>query len=141
MIHRKLLLAEDNVDDEKLTLRAFKQNNIANPIVVARDGAEALEYLIGDKAQDFALVLLDLRLPKVDGLQVLERMRADQRTKLTPVVILTTSKQESDLVHGYALGANSYIRKPVDFQQFVEAVRTLGTYWLLLNEPPPGNQP
>lgn len=139
MTDRKVLLVEDNPDDETLTLRAFRQNKFANPVVVARDGAEALEYLVGDKAESFSLVLLDLGLPKLPGLKVLERMRADPRARLTPVVILTTSREESDLVQGYALGANSYIRKPVDFQQFVEAVSKLGMYWLMLNEPPPGN--
>lgn len=136
MSEKRILLVEDNPDDEKLTLRALKKNNIANPVVVARDGAEAIELLLGDKAELFALVLLDLKLPKVAGLKVLERMRADPRTKMVPVVILTSSKEESDLVAGYSLGANSYICKPVDFHKFVEAVAMLGMYWLMLNETP-----
>jgi two-component system, response regulator len=131
-----ILLVEDNRDDEELTLRAFKKNRIANPIVVARDGAEALEFLVGDKARPYALVLLDLRLPKVHGLDVLQRLRADPRGKLTPVVILTSSKEDSDLVRGYSLGVNSYVRKPVDFQEFVGAVAQLGMYWLMLNQVP-----
>ena len=138
MIDRKVLLIEDNADDEKLTLRALTKNRVANPVVIARDGAEALRILLADEAEDFALVLLDLRLPKVSGLEVLARLRADPRTRLTPVVILTTSKEESDLIQGYSLGANSYIRKPVDFEQFADATRQLGMYWLVLNEPPPG---
>ena len=137
MFEKKILLVEDNPDDEKLTLRALKKNNIANPIVIARDGAEALELLLGEKALPFGLVLLDLRLPKVHGLKVLERLRADPRTKLTPVIILTSSREEADLIQGYSLGANSYIRKPVDFQKFAEAVAQLGMYWLVLNELPP----
>jgi CheY-like chemotaxis protein len=133
-----ILLIEDNLDDEALTLRALKKNNIANEIVTARDGAEALELLLGkDAKQPPALVLLDLKLPKVDGLEVLRRIRADKRTALVPVVILTSSKEEQDLIASYKLGANSYIRKPVDFNQFVEAVKHLGLYWLVLNEPPP----
>jgi CheY-like chemotaxis protein len=136
MADKRILLIEDNPDDEKLTLRAFKKNNIVNPVTVARDGAEAIELLTGADAQAYALVLLDLRLPKVHGLEVLKRMRADPRTRLVPVVILTSSKEESDLVQGYALGANSYVRKPVDFKQFVEAAAQLGMYWLVLNEVP-----
>lgn len=141
MAERKILLVEDNPDDEKLTLRALKKNNIANPIVVAQDGAEALELLLGARAQSFSLVLLDLKLPKVPGLKILERLRADLRTKLVPVVILTSSKEEADLAQGYALGANSYIRKPVDFHKFVDAVAQLGMYWLVLNEGPPERVP
>ena len=141
---KAILLVEDNPDDEALTLRALRKNNISNEIVVARDGVEALDYLFGtgahagrDVRQQPQVVLLDLKLPKVDGLEVLRRLRADPRTKLQPVVILTSSNEEIDRVQGYALGANSYVRKPVDFHQFTEAVRQLGLYWLLLNEPPP----
>lgn len=139
-----ILLVEDNPDDEELTLRALKKNNIQNEVVIVRDGVEALDYLFGTGAyagRDTTLMpsvtLLDLKLPKVDGLEVLKRLRANQRTRLLPVVILTSSKEEQDLLNGYKLGANSYIRKPVDFGQFTEAVRNLGLYWLLLNEPPP----
>jgi two-component system response regulator len=145
MIERSvILLVEDNPDDEALTLRAFSKNNIRNPVVVARNGAEALDYLFasGDYAgRDVAdlpqVVLLDLKLPKVDGLEVLRRIRADERTELLPVVILTSSREEQDVVEGYRLGANSYVRKPVNFDEFVEAARQLGLYWLLLNEVPP----
>lgn len=129
-----ILLVEDNPDDETLTRRALAKNNIQNEVRVARDGAEALELLQSITPE---IVLLDLKLPKVDGLEVLRRIRADERTRLLPVVILTSSKEERDLVSGYGLGANSYIRKPVDFAQFVEAVRQLGLYWLVLNQPPP----
>lgn len=139
-----ILLVEDNADDEALTLRALKKNNITNEVVVARDGAEALDYLFGTgayKGRDTStlpqVVLLDLKLPKIDGLEVLERIRADKRTRLLPIVILTSSNEEQDRLHGYDLGANSYVRKPVDFGQFIEAVRNLGLYWLLLNERPP----
>jgi two-component system response regulator len=141
---RAVLLVEDNPNDEMLTLRAFKKNNIANPIVVARDGVEALDYLFGggsfagrDVADVPAIVLLDLKLPRVDGLEVLRQLRADPRTRLLPVIILTSSIEEQDLVSGYSLGANSYIRKPVDFGNFIDAVTRLGMYWLVLNEPPP----
>jgi two-component system, response regulator len=132
-----ILLVEDNPDDVELTLRAFKKSNIANEIVVARDGEEAVEKLFGAKAITPTLVLLDLKLPKIDGLEVLRRIRTDEKTRLYPVVILTSSKEESDLIQGYKNGANSYIRKPVDFEQFVEAVQSMGLYWLVLNEPPP----
>jgi two-component system response regulator len=135
-----ILLVEDNPDDEALTLRALRRANVSNDIVVARDGAEALDWLLGDDAASRGLpqvVLLDLKLPKVDGLEVLRRLRADDRTKILPVVILTSSNEEQDRITGYQLGANSYVRKPVDFAQFAEAVRQLGLYWLLLNQPPP----
>jgi two-component system response regulator len=138
-----ILLVEDNPDDEALTLRAFAKNNIGNRIVVVRDGAEALNWLFkreqheGRSDPDPQVILLDLKLPKVDGLEVLRLIREDPRTKLLPVVILTSSKEESDLLRGYELRANSYIRKPVDFARFVESVRELGMYWLVLNEPPP----
>ena len=138
-----ILLVEDNADDEVLTKRALKKNNIGNELVVARDGAEALDYLFGTggyEGRDLSVmpqvILLDLKLPKVDGLEVLRRLRADERTRLLPVVILTSSKEQQDLVDGYGYGANSYIRKPVDFAQFLEAVRQLGLYWLVLNETP-----
>lgn len=139
-----ILLIEDNPDDEELTLLAFEQSRIANEVVVVRDGVEALEYLYGTgkfAARDLkimpALVLLDLQLPRVNGLEVLQRIRTDNRTKLLPVVILTTSNEQQDLINSYKLGCNSYIRKPVDFDQFQTAVQQLGMYWLLLNEPPP----
>lgn len=142
-----ILLVEDNADDEKLTLRALKKNNIRNEVVVARDGAEALDYLFGTGAyagRDLALmpqvVLLDLKLPKLDGLEVLRRVRTNDRTKLLPVVILTSSNEEQDRINGYGLGANSYVRKPVDFNQFSEAVRQLGLYWLVLNEAAPARR-
>jgi two-component system response regulator len=144
MNHKMILLVEDNPDDEALTLRALKKSNIANRIVVVRDGAEALDYLFGTGSHagrdvhDLPQVtLLDLKLPKVDGLEVLRRIRADTRTRMLPVVILTSSKEEQDLVSAYMLGVNSYVRKPVDFNQFVEAISQLGLYWLVLNEPPP----
>ena len=143
MDEKVILLVEDNPDDEALTLRGFRKNNIGNEVVVARDGVEALDYLFGTGAhagRDMtimpAVTLLDLKLPKIDGLEVLNRVRADNRTKLLPVVILTSSKEEQDLINGYRLGANSYIRKLVDFGQFLEAVRQLGLYWLVLNESP-----
>lgn len=132
-----ILLVEDNPDDEALALRALKKNNIANDVHVARDGAEALAYLSAAGAALPQVVLLDLKLPKVDGLQVLRRIREDERTRVLPVVILTSSQEERDLVESYRLGANSYIRKPVDFAQFTEAVRQLGLYWLVLNQTPP----
>lgn len=144
MSDRVILLVEDNANDEALTLRALKKANIANPVVVARDGVLALDYLFGREAHanrnvdDLPqVVLLDLNLPRLGGLDVLRAIRADQRTKLLPVVVLTSSKQERDLIDGYSLGANSYVVKPVDFTQFAEAVRQLGLYWLVLNERPP----
>jgi two-component system, response regulator len=139
-----ILLVEDNADDEKLTLRALKKNNIGNDVVVARDGLEALDYLFGTGPHAGRsanalpqVVLLDLKIPKLDGLEVLRRLRADPRTRLLPVVILTSSNEEQDRFSSYGLGANSYVRKPVDFNQFSEATRQLGLYWLVLNEPPP----
>ncbi len=144
MTEKVILLVEDNPDDIELTERALRKNNIANKVVVARDGVEALDYLFGTGAyagRDIdgqpQVVLLDLKLPRMDGLEVLKRIRADARTKLVPVVILTSSREEQDLIEGYRSGANSYIRKPVDFDQFTEATRQLGLYWLVLNEPPP----
>ena len=136
MRRKYILLVEDNADDEMLTQRALQKHNISNEVVVARDGAEALEYLAKADALP-ELVLLDLKLPKIDGLEVLKRLRAAERTRLLPVVILTSSREENDVVTGYRLGANSYVRKPVDFEHFLEAVRQLGLYWLVLNEPPP----
>jgi two-component system response regulator len=142
-VYKAILLVEDNPDDEVLTRRALKKNNIGNEVIVARDGAEALDYLFATGKYEGRdprilpqVVLLDLKLPKVDGLEVLRRIRANERTRLLPVVILTSSKEQRDLVDGYGYGANSYIRKPVDFAQFVEAVRQLGLYWLVLNETP-----
>ncbi|TCJ18475.1 response regulator [Rubrobacter taiwanensis] len=136
-LSKTILLIEDNPDDELLTLRTLKRSNIANEVIVARDGAEALEYLFGEGVRVRPeLVLLDLKLPRIDGLEVLRRLRADRRTHLLPVVILTSSREQQDIVDGYDLGANSYIRKPVDFDQFSEAVRQLGLYWLVLNEVP-----
>ena len=138
-----ILLVEDNPDDEMLTLRAMSKNNIANEIIVARDGAEALDYIFctgkyegRNIAEGPQVILLDLNLPKIGGLDVLKRIRSDERTALFPVVILTSSKEERDLVESYRLGANSYICKPVDFNQFSEAIRQLGLYWLVLNEVP-----
>lgn len=138
-----ILLVEDNVDDVDLTLRALERNKIKNEVVVAHDGVEALDYLFGtgeyvgrDVSITPQVVLLDLKLPKIDGLEVLKRIREDERTKLLPVVIMTSSNEETDIIGGYSLGANSYIRKPVDFNSFTEAVRQLGLYWLLLNEIP-----
>lgn len=143
MNDKVILLVEDNADDEALTMRALMKNKISNEIIVARDGVEALDYLFGtgrhagrDTTLQPELILLDLKLPKLDGFEVLKKLRADQRTKLLAVVILTSSKEQDDIVKGYGLGANSYVRKPVDFQQFVDAVLQLGLYWLVLNERP-----
>lgn len=141
MDRKMILLVEDNPDDEALTLRALRKNNIGNELVVVHDGAEALDFLFctgayagRDPLDKPQVILLDLKLPKVDGLEVLRRLREDPRTRLLPVVILTSSREEQDRLTGYQLGANSYVRKPVDFNEFVEAVRQLGLYWLVLNE-------
>ncbi len=146
MYDKTILLVEDNPDDVELTLRALKKNNILNSVTVARDGVEALDYLFAGGAHSGcdveslpSVVLLDLKLPKVDGLEVLKRIRSDDRTKLLPVVILTSSREEQDLTNGYSPGANSHIRKPVDFKQFTEAVK-LRLYWFLFNEPPPAGK-
>ncbi|PAX53476.1 response regulator [Brunnivagina elsteri] len=139
-----ILLVEDNPDDEALAIRALKRNHISNEIVVARDGVEALDFMFGtgihigrDISIKPTVILLDLKLPRIDGIEVLRRLREDDRTKLVPVVVLTTSSEEQDMLDSYSLGCNSYIRKPVDFIQFSEAIRQLGMYWLLMNEPPP----
>jgi two-component system, response regulator len=144
MENRTILLVEDNPDDEALTLRAFRKSNIVNEVVVVRDGAEALDYLFAagkhsgrQVAELPAVVLLDLKLPKIDGMEVLRRLRADERTKLARVVILTSSREEQDVANGYEHGANSYICKPVNFEQFADAVREIGLYWLVMNEPVP----
>ena len=136
-MNKPILLVEDNPDDIELTLRAFRKSNIANEVLVARDGEEALEMLLGGKRVLPALVLLDLKLPKIEGMEVLHRIRENESIRLLPVVILTSSREENDLIKVYLGGANSYIRKPVDFERFIEAVKTLGVYWLILNEPPP----
>lgn len=143
MHQKSILLVEDNPDDEALTLRALKKNNIMNEVAVARDGQQAVDFFFGEGAAARpapSVVLLDLKLPKIDGLEVLRRIRADERTRLQPVVILTSSKEEQDVINGYRLGTNSYIRKPVDFDQFVEAIRQLGLYWLVLNETAPAQR-
>jgi two-component system response regulator len=142
LMPKSILLVEDNPDDEELTVVALKKSHIANEVVVARDGEEALDYLFATGPHEGstfipAVILLDLKLPKIDGLEVLRRLRAHERTRHIPVVILTSSKEQEDVVEGYSLGANSYVRKPVDFDQFLEASRQLGLYWLVLNEPPP----
>ena len=145
MSDKAILLVEDNPDDELLTLDALEVNRVVNKVIVARNGVEALDYLLGEGAHagrdvmDLpAVVLLDLKLPKIDGLEVLRRIRADERIRLLPVVILTSSNEEEDRIKGYSLGANSYVRKPVDFDEFIKAVGQLGLYWLLLNQPPQG---
>ncbi len=143
MTQMKILIVEDNPDDETLVLRALKKSSVTNKILVVRDGAEALDWLFREGAYegrdngDPAVVLLDLKLPKVDGLEVLRRIREDERTKRIPVVVLTSSNEQEDMIRSYDLGANSYVRKPVEFGAFSEAVNQLGLYWLLLNEPPP----
>lgn len=144
MQEKIILLVEDDPDDETLTLRALKKNKIANDTVVVHDGQEALDFLFGsgryagrDTNVRPTVILLDLKMPKVGGMEVLKQIREDERTKFIPVVVLTTSKEEQDLVSSYRLGCNSYVRKPVDFNQFAEAVREMGLYWLVLNEPPP----
>ena len=141
---KMILLVEDNADDEELTLRALKKNHIGNKVFIVRDGAEALDFLFctgiyadRDPHEMPQVTLLDLKLPKVDGLEVLRRLRADPRTHTLPIVILTSSNEERDVVEGYQLGANSYVRKPVDFNEFLEAARQLGLYWLVLNNAPP----
>ena len=141
---KMILLVEDNADDEELTLRALKKNHIGNKVFIVRDGAEALDFLFctgiyadRDPHEMPQVTLLDLKLPKVDGLEVLRRLRADERTHTLPIVILTSSNEEKDVVEGYQLGANSYVRKPVDFNEFLEAARQLGLYWLVLNNAPP----
>ncbi len=144
MRDKTILLVEDNPDDEALAIRALKRNHISNEIVVAHDGVEALDFMFGtgmyvgrDISIKPTVILLDLKLPRIDGIEVLRRLREDDRTKLVPVVVLTTSSEEQDMLDSYSLGCNSYIRKPVDFIQFSEAIRQLGMYWLLMNEPPP----
>ena len=144
MDEKTILLVEDNPDDEELTVRALRKNNVVNEVIVARDGVEALDYLFAQGSHTNRgtrlkpqVILLDLKLPKLDGLGVLRRIRSDERTKFIPVVVLTSSSEEKDLIDSYGLGANSYVRKPVDFNQFTEAARQLGLYWLVLNEEPP----
>lgn len=140
MSDRHILLVEDNPDDEALTIRAFQKSNVGNGVSVARDGAEALERLLAIDSGDAPpplLILLDLKLPKVDGLEVLRRIRAGERTRLIPVVVLTTSIEQEDVLAGYRDGANAYVRKPVNFADFAEAVKTIGMFWLLLSEQPP----
>jgi two-component system response regulator len=144
MPQRFILLVEDNPDDEALTLRALSKHNVANSVVVTRDGAEAIDFLFGagvhagrDVSDLPQIVLLDLKLPKLDGFEVLRRIRSNERTRTLPVVILTSSKEDSDIAQGYRDGCNSYVRKPVNFDEFIEAARQLGMYWLLLNEGPP----
>jgi len=144
MDNKVILLVEDNPRDEALTLRALKKSNIVNDVIVAHDGVEALDYFFGEAARENSearpipqLVLLDLKLPKIDGLEVLRRLRADKRTRRLPVVVFTSSSEEEDVISSYSLGANSYVRKPVEFEQFLEATKQLGLYWLVLNEAPP----
>lgn len=146
MNNRPILLAEDNPDDQQLAIRAFKKSNLTNEIILANDGVEALDYLFGtgkyegkERPELPAVVLLDLKMPRKDGLEVLKEIRANERTRFLPVVIVTSSKEEQDIVKGYSLGVNSYVRKPVDFNEFLNAVQNLGLYWLLLNEAPSTN--
>jgi two-component system response regulator len=141
--HKRILLVEDNADDELLTIRALKKNNIANEIIVARDGAEAIDFLFNtedgintEANASLALIILDLNLPKIDGLEVLKRIKGDDNTKLIPIVVLTSSDEQTDMVSSYGLGANSYIRKPVDFNKFIEVAANIGLYWLVMNELP-----
>lgn len=141
MNEKLILLVEDNPDDEMLLLRAFEKNRISNEIIITRDGAEALDWLFGEgvfsgRDADILpqIIILDLKLPKIDGLEVLRRIRADERTKLIPIIILTTSSEQKDIISSYNLGANSYVQKPVDFEEFIEATRQLGLYWLVLNK-------
>jgi two-component system, response regulator len=144
MTNRMILLVEDNPDDQSLTLRALKKNNILNEVIVAGDGAEAIDLLFPDDGADAkvpGLILLDLKLPKIDGLEVLRRIRADQRTQIVPVVILTSSKEQEDVLDSYQSGANGYVRKPVSFADFSDAVSNIGMFWLLLNEPAPEPTP
>jgi len=140
--HKKILLVEDRDDDIELILEALKENRIKNKVTIARDGQEAIDYIKSlDPSDDLpAIILLDLKLPKVDGLEVLKTIRKDKNTKLIPVIILTSSKEEKDLLKGYELGCNSYVRKPIDFKEFTEAVKNLGLYWLIINEIPPRKQ-
>ncbi len=147
MENKTILLVEDNLDDVELTLHAFKKNNIQNEVVVVNDGADALDFLFGQgkfEGRDLSImptiILLDIKLPKIDGLEVLKRIRENPATQYIPIVILTSSKEEQDIITGYKLGVNSYVRKPVDFIQFTEAVNSLGLYWLLLNQTPPLNK-
>ncbi|MBE9568303.1 MAG: response regulator [Proteobacteria bacterium] len=146
-MEKTILLVEDNPDDEMLTIRALKKNNILNEVIVARDGVQALDYLFAegehegrDTSNQPEVILLDLKLPKIDGHEVLKRIKSDERTKLLPVVVLTTSNEDQDVIASYQLGANSYIKKPVDFDQFIKAVGQLGLYWLVLNEVPPATR-
>jgi CheY-like chemotaxis protein len=143
-MNKVILLVEDNASDEKLTILAFKKCGVSNEVVVMRDGAAALDYIFGTGSQEGrstsvlpTVILLDLQLPRIDGLEVLRRIRADERTRIVPVIVLTSSKQDEDVLRSYSLGANAYVRKPVEFVAFVEAAKTLGLFWLLLNEPAP----
>jgi DNA-binding response OmpR family regulator len=134
---KPILLVEDNPDDVDLTIRAFRRNNVSNEIIVARDGVEAIDYLMGENTSLPIIILMDLKLPRLDGKEVLRKIRSTERTKLLPVIILTSSREEEDIIDSYNLGANGYVRKPVDFLEFTEAIKALGLFWLLWNEPPP----